>query len=137
MSHRHPGYSSPSRDSVFALAVPDVTPLDTPTRTARLVNGDVEFEIDPVTGEILAEHPLEVTNMTGAMPLPGFQPIATLTRPCHGVEFQMQDGAIKIGCLILDFNVRLYICRDCLGSYEVEPIAWREIPLPIAHGIAA
>jgi len=56
------GYSQPSRASVYAMAEPDVTPIEGPTRTLRVVDGATETEIDPCTGDVISERPLQLTN---------------------------------------------------------------------------
>lgn len=48
-SHRDPGYSAPSRASIYALAEPDPEPLPETTRTLVVWEGPCWTEVDPET----------------------------------------------------------------------------------------
>lgn len=61
MKHAHVAetLTRAEREAPFQLGMFDPEPLPRLTRTARVVNGAIEFEIDPATGEVLAERTLE------------------------------------------------------------------------------
>lgn len=76
--------------------------------------------------------------MTSASPMPGFQPIDTLTRDYADVEMQLVDGDVVVGWLMLGcFQTRTFWSKSTGTHRQIKPIAWRPIPLPIAQRNAA
>lgn len=121
---------SDRRQAMLAVGEPDRTPLDRPTRTARVVNGDVEMEINAATGEVIAERSL----------IQAFRPIATLRHERVTVEFRLACGRVCLGWLIhgLARATDTYWHRVSPTTLEeVTPVAWRHLPYPIAHRSAA
>ncbi|MEQ1694414.1 MAG: hypothetical protein ABL901_01105 [Hyphomicrobiaceae bacterium] len=75
------------------------------------------------------------TTMPG--PMPGFQPLDTLVTGRSVVEFQLRDGSVVAGWMIMYSSGRVYVLRAGTRLEYLHPVAWRPLSLPIAQRNAA